>query len=107
MPAYMVFTREKTRNAAKLAEYKQLVPPTFVEHPVAVRASHGRYEVLEGPATEEVIILEFANYDAAKAWYDSPEYQAARQHRFQGGDYRCIIHRGQDVTAVWARHPGA
>ncbi|WP_446718995.1 DUF1330 domain-containing protein [Halomonas sp. SH5A2] len=28
---------------------------------------------------------------AARAWYESPAYQEARQHRFQGADYRVFI----------------
>jgi uncharacterized protein (DUF1330 family) len=50
--------------------------------------------VLEGPKCEEIIILEFPSYIEAQAWYHSPEYQAACEHRFQGGDYRCILTEG-------------
>jgi uncharacterized protein (DUF1330 family) len=95
MAAYIVITREKTRNAAKLDDYKKLVAPSFRKHPATIRALHGRHEVLEGPATEELIILEFPSYEEAKAWYQSPEYQAASEHRFQGGDYRFILTEGK------------
>jgi uncharacterized protein (DUF1330 family) len=91
MPAYAVFIREKTRNAAKLDEYKKLVPASFHKHPATFVALHGRSEVLEGPQCEEIIILEFPSYEAAQAWYHSAEYQAACEHRFQGADYRCIL----------------
>lgn len=94
MPAYVVFTREKTRNEAKLNEYRQLVPPSFAKHHAKFRAIHGRHQVLEGSAIEEIIILEFPTFDDATAWYHSSEYQAACQLRFQGGDYRCIITEG-------------
>ena len=94
MPAYAVFIREKTRNPAKLDDYKKLVPPSFEKHPAKFLALHGRSEVLEGPQSEEIIILEFPTYEAAQAWYHSPEYQAASEHRFQGGDYRCILTEG-------------
>jgi uncharacterized protein (DUF1330 family) len=95
MAAYVVFTRERTRNAAQLEQYKLRVPASFQQHPATIRAIHGRHEVLEGPAIEEVIMLEFPTYDEAKAWYQSPEYQAACEHRFQGGDYRCIFTEGK------------
>ena len=94
MAAYIIATREKTRNAAELAEYKKSVPATFQEHPVVVRAINGRCEVLEGPALEDVVILEFPSYEEAKAWYQSPAYQAARAHGFQGADYRFILTEG-------------
>jgi len=95
MAAYIVITREKTRSAAKLDDYKKLVPPSFQKHPATIRAIHGRNEVLEGPAVEEIIILEFPSYEEAKAWYQSPEYQGASEHRFQGGDYRFILTEGK------------
>jgi len=94
MAAYVVVTREKTRNAARLEEYKKLAPGSFQGHAVTFRAIHGRREVLEGPAVEDIIILEFPSYEEAKAWYHSPAYQAACEHRFQGGDYRFIVTEG-------------
>jgi uncharacterized protein (DUF1330 family) len=94
MPAYAVVIREKTRNAEKLGEYKKMAPASFQKHPAKFLALHGRSEVLEGPQSEEIIILEFPSYEAAQAWYHSAEYQAACEHRFQGGDYRCIITEG-------------
>ena len=59
-----------------------------------IRALRCRQEVLEGPAIEDIIILEFPSNEEAKAWYQSPEYQAACERRFQGGDYRCILTEG-------------
>ncbi len=94
MPAYAVVIREKTRNPAKLDEYGKLAPATFEKHPAKFLAIHGRSEVLEGPKSEDIIILEFPSYEAARAWYYSSEYQAACTHRFQSGDYRCIITEG-------------
>ncbi|MFZ0276501.1 MAG: DUF1330 domain-containing protein [Candidatus Sulfotelmatobacter sp.] len=94
MSAYVVFTREKTRNAAKLEEYRKLTPPSFQKHPATFLAIHGRQEVLEGAQNEDIVIIEFPSYEAALAWYHSPEYQAACEHRFQGGDYRCILTEG-------------
>ena len=94
MPAYVVFTREKTRNADQLAKYKELTLQSFKEHPAKVLARHGRQEILEGPSAEDVLILQFETYEDAKAWYESPAYKAACLHRFQGGDYRAILTEG-------------
>ena len=57
-------------------------------------AADGRQEVLEGPASEGVVIVEFPALEAAKAWYDSPAYREAREHRFRGADYRAMIVEG-------------
>lgn len=97
MPAYMVITREKTRNESKLEDYKRLVPTSLQKYPAKYLAIHGRQEVLEGPKNEDVIILEFPTYEAAQAWYHSAEYQAAAHYRFLGGDYRFILTEGVPV----------
>lgn len=94
MPAYVVITREKTRDTAQLDQYKQLAPTTFKEHPVVVRAMRGRHKVMEGSAIEEVVILEFPSYEEAEAWYHSEAYQSAAHYRFLGGDHRFIVTEG-------------
>ena len=94
MPAYVILTREKNRNKAELNEYRQLVPASFQKHPAKFRTIHGRHEVLEGFAIEKIVILEFPTFEDATAWYHGPQYHAARERRFQGGDYRCIITEG-------------
>ena len=50
------------------------------------QSRHGRTEVLEGSAVEDLVILEFPRYEDAKAWYHGSAYQAASKHRHQGGD---------------------
>ena len=94
MAAYVVVTREKTRNSVHLDEYKKLAPGSFQNHPAKFLAIHGRQEVLEGPPNEDIVVLEFPSYEAAKAWYHSEEYQAASHHRHLGGDYRMILTEG-------------
>jgi hypothetical protein len=61
----LYFIREKTRNAAKLDEYKKLVPASFQKHPGTFLALRGRSEVLERPQSEEIVILEFSTFEAA------------------------------------------
>jgi len=92
--AYVIITREKTRSAAELDEYKKIAPASFQKHTATFLAIHGRQEVLEGPKNDDIVILEFPSYESAQAWYHSPEYQAASKHRFQGGDYRFILTEG-------------
>jgi uncharacterized protein (DUF1330 family) len=92
--AYIVFARESTRDRAELATYSELAGGTLAGHPVTPRTFYGRQEVLEGAPLEGVAILEFPTFDEAKAWYDSPAYRAAREHRFKGADYRVVIVEG-------------
>ena len=94
MAAYVVFVRDRTNNPSELATYSQKVGSALAGHPVTVLAAYGRHEVLEGPAVEGVVILEFPSFDEAKAWYDSPAYREVREHRFKGADYRAVIIEG-------------
>ncbi|WP_249781027.1 DUF1330 domain-containing protein [Bradyrhizobium sp. dw_78] len=59
-----------------------------------VLAAYGAYEDLEGPRTEGTVIAEFPSMEAAKAWYDSPSYRDARQHRLGGTVYRGTLVAG-------------
>lgn len=94
MAAYAVFIREATRNPAELKVYGGKAGATLAGHPVKVLAAYGPQEVLEGAPAEGVVILEFPTMDAARAWYDSPAYREAREHRFLGADYRAILVEG-------------
>ena len=91
MGAFIVFTRERTRDTGELEVYAQKAPAGLAGHPITVRALYGRHEVIEGPDVEGVAILEFPTFEAAKAWYENPIYSDARKHRLKGGDYRAVI----------------
>lgn len=95
MAAYVVFIREKTLDRAELETYWAQVPPTLEGHPIKVLTAYGRHETLEGPESEGVVIAEFPTIEAARAWYDSPAYQQAAQHRLKGAVYRGFVVQGE------------
>jgi uncharacterized protein (DUF1330 family) len=94
MSAYIVFTRERLRDAAAFEAYGQLAGATLAGHDAKPLAFYGACETLEGAPTEGAVIVEFPDIAAAKAWYHSDAYQAAVQHRFAGADYRVFITEG-------------
>ena len=94
-PAYVIFTREHTRDAAELKSYSQKSPASLTGRTVELLAVYGRQEVLEGSQVEGVVVLRFPSFEDAKTWYDSPEYREARKHRFAGADYRAVIVEGR------------
>jgi len=94
MPAYIVITKEHTRDRAELDLYVAQHEAFISGHALTYRARFGRYEVVEGPETEGMAILEFPSFEEAKAWYASAAYQKASEHRFQGGDFRFVIVEG-------------
>ncbi|MFM0649752.1 DUF1330 domain-containing protein [Paraburkholderia bryophila] len=91
MASYIVFLRESTQDQIELDAYQAKAAGSFAGHPVKVLAAYGAQQVLEGPAPEGTVIVEFPDTDSARAWYDSPEYQAAAHHRFKGATYRAVL----------------
>jgi uncharacterized protein (DUF1330 family) len=94
MVAYVIFIKEQTHNQAELDLYKEMAPAALAGHPITFRTAHGHKEVVEGPDFEDMMTLEFPTFREARAWYYSPAYQAASEHRFKGADYRAIIVEG-------------
>ena len=94
MPAFMVFMRESTLDQPELEAYWAKIPATLEGHPIKILAAYGRHVTLEGPEVEGVVIAEFPTLEEARAWYDSPAYQEAAQHRFRGAIYRGLIVEG-------------
>jgi uncharacterized protein (DUF1330 family) len=43
---------------------------------------------------EGVVVAEFPSVEEARAFYNSPAYQEAAQHRFRGAVYRGLIVEG-------------
>lgn len=96
MPAYMIVTREGAiRNQSELDIYSRMnrenPPKVGGLKPLVI---YGALETLEGDAPDGVVVLQFASMDAARAWYHSPEYQAALPHRQNGADFRVFIVEG-------------
>ena len=94
MATYIVFTKESTQDQSELNTYKSKVRETFEGHPIELLAAYGPQQVLEGPAPEGVVIMEFPTTTAAREWYDGPAYQAIVQHRFKGASYRAVLVEG-------------
>jgi uncharacterized protein (DUF1330 family) len=94
MVAYVVFTCEKMRNREEYEHYREKSRPANASYPLKPLALYGKHEVLEGPAIEGAVILEFPSTEAAKTYYHSPAYQDAVKHRFLAADYRVFIVEG-------------
>jgi uncharacterized protein (DUF1330 family) len=94
MTTYIVFTRESTQDQTKLDVYHGKVSESFKGHPIKILAAYGPQQVLEGDAPEGVVIVEFPSTEAARLWYDSPEYQNVAEHRFKGARYRAVLVEG-------------
>ena len=95
MPAYMVFIREsEERDPEAMAAYRSAPRNEALTAKLKPLAVYGPMEVAEGAPPTGVIVLEFPTMEDAKAWYYSPEYQAAAEHRKRAADYRAVFVEG-------------
>lgn len=94
MSNYFVMIREQTTDAASLAEYGPRASLAAQNHPLKPLAVYGELNQLEGDAIEGAVILEFPDMAAARAWYESPAYQAAVKFRHAGSRSKAFFIEG-------------
>ena len=94
MPAYVIVETD-VHDPEQYERYKAASPE-------AVHAGGGRFvvrggelAVLEGDwKPSRLVILEFPDLEAAKRWYDSPEYAEVRAIRFKASTARAVLVQG-------------
>ncbi|WP_029011266.1 DUF1330 domain-containing protein [Azospirillum halopraeferens] len=91
MPAYIIATADVTDPAA-YEEYKRLSGIAVQAHGAVFRVRGGPVDVLEGDwQPPRVAVLEFPDRAAARAFYEGPEYTAARAARAGAARMSIII----------------
>ena len=80
-----LIARVDVTNPAAWAEYAKGSSEAVRLHGGRFLARGGRHEALEGEARGRNIVLEFDSFEAAHAFYVSPEYQAAKMKRAGAG----------------------
>jgi uncharacterized protein (DUF1330 family) len=95
MPAYMLFIREGAiRDQTEIDTYQRMNREGPRDPKLTPLVVYGAIEALEGAAPDGMVMLQFPTVEDAKAWYNSPGYQAALKHRKKGADYRALIVQG-------------
>ena len=91
-PAYFIAQIEVNDWDKFMTEYGALAGPTLMNYNAKVLVAGPGANVIEGEwAGNHTVIIEFEDMDAAKAWYDSPEYAAARPLRIANTDLNNIV----------------
>jgi len=94
MPAYLIADMDVS-DPARYEEYKRLAPPAIEKYGGRYLARGGRTERLEGDwLPTRLVIVEFESVEKVKAFFDSPEYRAAREARAGAGVFRMIVAEG-------------
>jgi uncharacterized protein (DUF1330 family) len=82
-------------NQAEYEEYRAVVGPSLRAHGAESIVVDRDSELLEGSAGQVTVVLRFATKAAAKAWYESAEYQAIRHLRIDNTEGIGVIAVGK------------
>jgi uncharacterized protein (DUF1330 family) len=94
MPAYVIAETD-LHDAEQYERYKAAAPDTIAKYGGRYVARGGDLAVLEGDwRPPRLVILEFEDLAAAKRWYASPEYAAAKQLREGAATMRLVAVEG-------------
>ena len=94
MPAY-VFAEVNITNPEGYKAYSAQVPATIAKYGGRFLVRGGRAHVLEGEWPEvRRVLIEFPTAEAARQWWDSPEYEQPKALRMANSDGRLILLEG-------------
>jgi len=92
--AYIIANVDVT-NPEQYETYKKLSSIAMKAHGAEVCARGGKVEVLEGDwSPSRIVIMKFPGMEQARAFYNSVEYEAAKQARQGAAVMRMIIVEG-------------
>lgn len=94
MAGYIISNVEVFNNDA-YGEYGKLAPDAIKKYGGEFLTRGGAAEVLEGGwQAHRVVLIRFESVDQAKAMYNSPEYQAAKEKREGAADFNMMVVEG-------------
>ncbi|MGL6233990.1 MAG: DUF1330 domain-containing protein [Segniliparus sp.] len=93
MPAYVISVTSKILDAEAAQRYSELARPAALAHggTYLARATEFDVEEARGPVPARIVVIEFADRAAAKAWYDSPEYAPAKRIAIEALDRQLLF----------------
>ena len=94
MPKGYVVTRVDISNPEAYARYAPAATKAIADHGGRILARGGRYEALEGKARARNVVLEFESYEAARRYFFSEQYQAARKLREGAAEMEMVLVEG-------------
>jgi uncharacterized protein (DUF1330 family) len=94
MPKGYIIVRVDILDPQAYAKYAAAATKAIADHGGKALARGGRYEALEGKARARNVVLEFDSYDAARRYYFSEQYQAARKLREGAANIELVLVEG-------------
>jgi uncharacterized protein (DUF1330 family) len=94
MPAYIIVETD-IHDPEQYEQYKAASPGAVASGGGRFVARGGELAVLEGDwEPSRIVILEFPDLEAARRWYDSPEYVEARKLREGAANLKMVAVEG-------------
>ena len=94
MSGYIIADVQVT-DATQYEDYKKWSGAAMLAHGAEVCVRGGALQVLEGDwSPKRIVILKFSSMAAARAFYDTPEYQRAKDARQDAAIMRMIAVEG-------------
>jgi uncharacterized protein (DUF1330 family) len=91
MSAYVIANVD-VHDAEAYEAYRSRTLETVQAHGGRFIVRGGAVDILEGePVVRRLVIIEFPSRDAARAWYDSPEYQSILPFRTSASEGALFI----------------
>ena len=95
--SYLVVDAKST-DPERMIEYRRLSSIAVDRFGGRFLVRGGPYEVLEGNwQPQRLVVIEFDSKEKAKAFYDSPEYVAARQARAGVSSFDMVLVEGYSM----------
>ena len=94
MPKGYVIARVDVTDPEAYARYAAAATKAIADHGGRALARGGRCEALEGTARARNVVLEFDSYDAARRYFHSEQYQAARKLRQGAAEMEMVLVEG-------------
>ena len=92
-----LFANVEIHDAEAYARYRDLVPDTIAKYGGRYLARGGALEVLEGALPfKRAVIVEFPSMQAARDWWNSPEYAPVKSMRHAAATSNLMIFEGLD-----------
>lgn len=95
MPVYMIAEVRNPTDKAKLDEYRRGNTEVVERHGGRFLVRGGDVQVIEGEwDPQRIVVMEFPDEAAARAWYDDPDYERLRALRQSASDTDLILVEG-------------
>ena len=93
LPGYVVAEVDVT-DQATFQKYAEKAPGTIAQYGGHYVIRGGKSDSIEGDAPKRFVVIRFDSVEKAKAWEDSPEYDAIKPIRHSSAKSRVFIIEG-------------